>query len=97
MKLNIDITEFLIGDNETIYMTTIGEDEVSTKPGFKALNFPFIKYLEGSYFGDVDFLVPGLKHCERDSTAIASSKESHFFVLSREILLSLRRTFGKEI
>ena len=63
---------------------------------FRNLQFPFIQYLEGSYFGDADVLIPGLKHFERDSTAVAQC-EVNLFVLSRGIIVVLRQTFGREI
>lgn len=53
-------------------------------------------YIEGSYFGDTDVLLPGLRHFERDSTAVAE-EECQFFVLSREVLMSLKRTFAREV
>ena len=98
MKLNINVAEFLIDEDQSAFLTTINhEEQDSAKDIKKSLNFPFIKYLEGSYFGDVDILIPGLKRFERDSTAVASSKESHFFVLSRQNLMTLKHTFEKEI
>jgi len=40
--------------------------------------------------------VPGVKSFERDATAIAIDR-CQFFVLSREFIISLKKTFGKEI
>ena len=51
--------------------------------------------MEGSYFGDVDIFVENTTNFERDSTAIASM-ESHFFVLSREVIMQLKTIFKKE-
>lgn len=59
------------------------------------INIPFIAYLEGSYFGDSDIFVQSSAQM-RDSTAIASM-ESHFFLISREILEELKLQFKKEI
>ena len=53
-------------------------------------------YVEGSYFGDTDTLLSGLRVFERDSTAVAAT-ECQFFVLSRVMLHSLRLSFGREI
>lgn len=60
------------------------------------MSFPFIKYLEGSYFGDVDILANG-RRFQRDSTAVAASKECHFFILPYSVIQTLRRNFEKEI
>lgn len=79
IKLSVDIFDFLLEDN-TSMLTTKNEEEEEQPPLFKNLIFPFIKYIEGSYFGDNDILVPGLRFFERDSTAIASI-ECQFFVL----------------
>ena len=79
IKLSVDIFDFLLEDN-TSMLTTKNEEEEDQQPLFKNLIFPFIKYIEGSYFGDNDILVPGLRFFERDSTAIASI-ECQFFVL----------------
>ena len=96
IKLSVDIFDFLLEDTTSV-LTTKNEDDDPDQPHlFKNLIFPFIKYIEGSYFGDNDILVPGLRFFERDSTAIASA-ECQFFVLQREFLVRLRRTFGREI
>ena len=96
IKLSVDIFDFLLEDNTSMLTTKNEEDEDGQQPLFKNLIFPFIKYIEGSYFGDNDILVPGLRFFERDSTATASV-ECQFFVLQREFLMRLRRTFGREI
>jgi len=63
-----------------------GKDDDETKTGsFSDLSFPFIHYIQGSYFGDVDILCPG-KVFERDSTAVADS-EVNLFVLQRHIIV----------
>ena len=95
IKLSVDIFDFLLEDN-TSMLTTKNDEDDDQQPLFKNLIFPFIKYIEGSYFGDNDILVPGLRFFERDSTAIAAI-ECQFFVLQREFLMRLRRTFGREI
>ena len=58
--------------------------------------FPFISYLEGSYFGDSDSLIPGQKTYERDSTAVADLN-CQLYILSKDFIMSLKRTFGREI
>jgi len=101
IKLNIDISDFILEGDPEIYMTQHQkedeEDEEDQRKNIFDLCFPFIKYIEGSYFGDVDILVPGLKFFERDSTAVAAS-EVNLFVLSRDIIMNvLKRTYAKEI
>ena len=97
--LDYDVSEFVIDDDKSIFRSIDGEEEVSapTLNMYKSLIFPFIKYLEGSYFGDVDIMIPGVRNNTRDSTAIAAAKECHLFVLSKEVINSLRKQFGKEI
>lgn len=58
-------------------------------------NIPFIGYIEGAYFGDVDIFRENVSHYERDSTAMAAI-ESHFFVLAREVIENLKTIFRKE-
>ena len=98
VKLNVDISDFILNlatdgpelgvSNRTGAHEDDEEDE-ALKKGLD-LSFPFIKYIEGSYFGDVDTLVPGSKFFERDSTAVASS-EVNLFVLSRDIIVNIMK------
>ena len=73
--LDYDVSEFVIDDDKSIFRSIDGEEEVSapTLNMYKSLIFPFIKYLEGSYFGDVDIMIPGVRNNTRDSTAIAAA------------------------
>ena len=93
-----DISEFILQDeNQSVYLSTFQEaEEINPEVNSKNLHFPIIKYLEGSYFGDCDSLVPGQRNHERDSTAVADV-QCQFFVLARDFLMGLKRTFGKEI
>ena len=57
------------------------------------LNFPFIQYLEGSYFGDSEILRRDSRHnARRTSTAIAS-EVCQLFLLLKDNLMKLRKTF----
>jgi hypothetical protein len=58
-------------------------------------NIPFIAYVEGSYFGDTEIFSQNVGNFERDSTAI-TALESHFFVLSRDVVFQLKEIFEKE-
>jgi len=91
IKLNIDISDFLLNEEQDIFQA---EDVDESNPP-EPKNVPFISYVEGSYFGDSDIFRKS-NHLERDSTAIAEC-ESHFFVLSREVIIQLRKTFPAEI
>ena len=93
-----DISEFILQDeNQSVYLSTYQDaEEINADVNPKNLHFPFIKYLESSYFGDSDSLVPGQKILERDATAVANNP-CQFFVLARDFLMGLKRTFGKEI
>jgi len=71
-------------------------DDADIENKHKLYNIPFIAYLEGSYFGDVDILVDSTTHLDRDSTGIAA-EESHFFLLSRQSITELKKVFSKEI
>jgi len=100
IKLKVDISDFLIDEDASIFMSTINndeehEDEHSNHRFNRNLIFPFIIYVEGSYFGDSDILKQK-KPYVRDSTAVVEDISS-LFVLSREFLMSLRRSFGREI
>jgi hypothetical protein len=60
-------------------------------------NIPFIAYLEGSYFGDSDFLNDiHSEHNYRDGTAI-TEKESNFFILSKESIQKHKQNFRAEM
>ena len=106
VKLNVDISDFIYseeGDDQSAIRMTDGSDEIDgignsngSYHGILKLSFPFVMYLEGSYFGDSDVLTTGDRRYERDATAVAQS-ECHFFVLSRDIIQSLKRTFFNEI
>ena len=84
----MDINDFIEESSNEIFATENNEDGVKVR---EARNVPFIAYTEGSYFGDADIFING-HHFERDSTAI-TEQECHFFVLSREVLISLKRSF----
>lgn len=65
--------------------------------GWRVKNIPFIAYLEGSYFGDSDFLNDmSSEHNSRDGTAI-TEKESNFFILSKESIQKHKLTFREEM
>ena len=97
IKLNVDVVDFLIDEASSMQLQNLTEESLNAEEtDFKSLSFPFIKYLEGSYFGDVDIFANG-KQFIRDSTAIAATKECHFFILPHSVIQNLRRTFGKEI
>jgi len=90
VKLNVDISDFIIEENKSAFLQDYisgnqEEDEEGKSVGYQDLSFPFIQYVEGSYFGDCDLLIPGLRVFERDSTAVAWN-EVHLFVLSRDII-----------
>jgi len=75
----------------------IDVDDAEANSKHELHNVPFIAYLEGSYFGDVDILVnENVINFDRDSTAIAA-EESHFFLLSRQSIYELKKNFSKEI
>ena len=108
VKLNVDISDFILNlATEGPELARLGssisnrtgahedeEEDEALKKGLD-LSFPFIKYIEGSYFGDVDTLVPGSKFFERDSTAVASS-EVNLFVLSRDIIVNILKSKHEE-
>ena len=76
VKLNVDVVDFLITEAHSHSVPVIssrGEesDDENTNADLSDLIFPFIKYMEGSYFGDVDIFANG-KRFIRDSTAIAN-------------------------
>ena len=90
IKLHIDINYFDAGEEDEDFEELENSDAELDKQ-----NIPFIAYVEGSHFGDVDiFCKEG--SLIRDSTAITTN-ESHFFVLSRESIIQLRRMFKTEI
>ena len=98
VKLNVDISDYLIESFPYIVSSNYQNSEEERLAGsFNDLSFPFIHYVEGSYFGDVDIIIPGLKVFERDSMAVAVS-EVNLFVLQRNIIVNtLKKQFGKEI
>ena len=87
IKLHVDINDFF-DDSETVTRHTsdflVKEDTALLEFGWRVRNIPFIAYLEGSYFGDSDFLNDfNSENNLRDGTAI-TEKESNFFILSKE-------------
>lgn len=96
VKLHVNISDFLTQDNHSMVLQSEHEDQNDEEQLSKHMIFPFIQYLEGSYFGDSDSLVSGAKILERDATAVADEK-CQFFVVQRDFILSLKRLFGKEI
>lgn len=100
IKLKVDISDFLIDEDASIFLSTVNnedlhDDEHNNLQFNRDLIFPFIIYVEGSYFGDSDILKQKKPYL-RDSTAVVEEISS-LFVLSREFLMSLRRSFGREI
>ena len=91
VKLNVDVSDYIYNETGDISQSRNSEDSEdldgrdSSYHGILKLSFPFVMYLEGSYFGDSDVLVPDVRRFERDATAVAVT-ECHFFVISREIL-----------
>ena len=93
IKLHIDINDYIVSNNSSIFITTQQEENRTQRP---QINIPFISYTEGSYFGDTDLFGRSNKQLERDSTAIAV-EECQFMVLTREVIMSLKRTFETEV
>lgn len=94
IKLYVDISEFL--NVELVGAQDVFDDDNEDMRIRRLKNVPFIAYLEGSYFGDQDVIVPKATYFERDASAIASM-ESHFFVLSRDVLMQLKPVFKAEL
>jgi CRP-like cAMP-binding protein len=90
IKLHVDIKYFI---NERLEEESESENADDELNGPK--NIAFIAYVEGSHFGDVDIFGKD-RFYTRDSTAIATC-ESHFFVLTKEAILNIKRTNYKEI
>lgn len=100
IKLHVDISEFF--DEPTTHARQtkdflVKEDTALLEFGWRVRNIPFIAYLEGSYFGDSDFLNDfNSEHNFRDGTAI-TEKESNFFILSKESILKHKQIFRDEM
>ena len=57
------------------------------------INIPFNKYVEGSYFGDLEILIKRYRKLGRDGTAIVDS-ECHLLVINSKELKSILKYFG---
>jgi hypothetical protein len=75
----------------------VNTDSAQLEFGWRVRNIPFISYLEGSYFGDSDFLPDfGNDPRYRDGSAI-TERESNFFILSKESIQKHRISFKAEM
>ena len=100
IKLHVDVTSFLLEfDDGLIRQATLAKQkskkDVALDP--EILNFPFIDYIQGSYFGDSDILFPGKKFFERDSTAVSDSNECSLYVIQKTVINRLRNNFEQQI
>ena len=98
--MHVDISEFF---DEPVTFTKqtndflVKEDTALLEFGWRVKNIPFIAYLEGSYFGDSDFLSDiNSEHNYRDGTAI-TERESNFFILSKESIQKHKQNFRAEM
>lgn len=76
IKLNVDVSQFLVEEEQIISEKDFG------------IQLPFLLYSVGSYFGDVDVFNESFAGTYRDSTAV-SDAESKFFVLQRDSIVKM--------